>query len=176
MKKLSLPELVSANTVKCPKLNQGRKIEEIEIEALVHSFRDGTTKVLCVSLHGDVCKVDNESCSFSTGGREEEKMRQEIDEIIPLLLLRDQKGTNLEGSNLRRRMAFLKAIWISPLTITEAIRLYFGEKNVSEKNSANQATTIKKFCYDISKRLEKLGINKRIRYTKQKIFSEKISK
>lgn len=77
-----MKELVSVNTIDCPNLQEictigadvystvpgeSRMAQRIKFQgqALIHSFRDGTTSILCNKLADGKCSESKKACNYS---------------------------------------------------------------------------------------------------------------
>lgn len=74
--KIESKELVAAPSVHCRHLQEVRgssnAMASLGIEALVQSFKDGSTRVLCDNLNNGDCKSSRKPCTFVVGKAEEE--------------------------------------------------------------------------------------------------------
>ena len=146
-------ELVDVNAVACPRLNEDPLIAKT-LEAIVHSFKDGTTAVLCDQFDARNCKKTTTPCVYLT----EESRFKPIETFDDLLELANFRGSLEDPDILDRKVALLRKIWdeADGVTFLDALQMYIGQLSDGPQYTKDCARP-RTFCFMLGKRIEPRG-------------------
>ncbi len=119
-------ELVAANPVNCVRLNDGDV--KGTLQAMVHSFKNGTTAVLCEENSNGTCNKNDQHCTFEVNS--EEKLQDTFDKnSLEIKFIIAKTGPN-DVLNARK-FELVKAVWLSEkgINYSEAKNIFYGKKS-----------------------------------------------